>query len=515
MATTINIESDTVDEVEHNEEENEENRTSDEKPPPKTKICDTVLPCLAVVVGLFLILAGITLGIYLGVIKPNKNNKPPINPDEDDPILPGFIITTKPPPSVGTTTAIAYKRPTLITTPPPPPTCYQSQNYSFLTDKDIPESSWKIGLFTGQVTHERMFSICDRINVESRRKPLEPIHFNHWKGALFFNNKGDEDKIDAIIKDNEKAIFQDGKKLLWTGVTYYYNTWTTSEGKWEAKYQNDYNIKLSAKEKEYRNFCKDINLEADLKKKGDTFGVTDLDKRIGGKIYVVKNYEKPNNCWELYTTKELAKAMGQPDGTIPRLPFACSFEGSDKKFSGNDAIPGNFKATRVLTSANGNYYFYNVSATLEDAVKECESHGAQLIQFKDPDEMIAFAKLTKWYGYKAYNGTNLFWSGSYMDASNGQKRDLIVSSTWNRTLVSYTDDWKVMGKDLVHAAENLIASIKVHKGPRECGAKDHVYLGMSFSEFMNDEMVIFKALNGKGQLDMDSFRAYVACHMMI
>jgi len=512
MDTVINVESDSEDEVQRSEEENEENPTSEEKHPPKKKIYTSALPGLAVVVTIFLIFGGIVIRIYLVVIKHNKPKEPPIFPDVDLNTT-GIIDTAKSSPPDGTTTTSAYKRPTLITTLPPPPTCYQRQNYSFLSDMDVPGTTKKIGLFTGKVTHERMFSICDRINVESRRNPDIPNDFKYWKGAIFFNNKSEEDIFDKIIESQKAVIFPGKEKLLWTGVAYYFDTWSSSLGRWEAKYPNDYRKEISDEERKYRNFC-DLNsnsLEAKLVEKGESFGKTDLHKRIGGKIYVVKNYERPNNCWELYTTKELTKAMSQPEGTIPRLPFACLFKVEGGTFSGSDSIPGNFKRKKELTAKNGiKYSIYKVSATLEDAKKECESHDSKLIQFKDVEEWFNFTEVVK--HEKAYFDSDLFWTGAYLDASNGKKKDLIISPTFNHTIVPHAKDWKRMSRDLVNAAKNLIASIKVNKAPRDCGAKDHVYVGMSFPESTHVEgLMVFKALNAKGQMDLDSFRAYVAC----
>ena len=184
----------------------------------------------------------------------------------------------------------------------------------------------------------------------------------------------------------------------------------------------------------------------------------------------------------------------------PRLSFACSF-GNNNIASGKDAVPGHFTPKYTV----GNYTFYNVSATIEDAKKECEAHNSKLIQFKDQAEMATlYDSRTKILTYK---DSDLFWSGVYIDVSNGNNSSLTLSPTWKEPLVPSGNDW--LDAAFQTAAVKLIASIKSNPN-RDC-ASHYVYAAMSFKELGTDKRIKLRAINAEGQLDQDSFTAYVAC----
>ncbi len=169
-------------------------------------------------------------------------------------------------------------------------------------------------------------------------------------------------------------------------------------------------------------------------------------------------------------------------------------------------MPGKFTPKYEVGSK---YTFYRTSATYEDAKKECEAHKSKLIQFKDQADMDTLFALVK--NIKPYFESDLFWSGVYIDVSNGNSGSLTYSPTWknSETLVSSGKEGQVTDAPLEKAAEKLIASIKSVE-PRDC-ASHYVYAGMSFEELAPNNRILLRAINAEGQLDKDSFTAYVAC----
>ncbi len=254
-----------------------------------------------------------------------------------------------------------------------------------------------------------METICDRIFIESRYIKNEP---NEWYGKLYLNNEKDEKKTDEIIRANEQNIFKDEvsglplkkeRKLMWTGVAYGYDE---SMKEWKAKYQG------SAVMRGSDNFCdRDSWSKENLNKKGEL-----LDKKKD-KIYVIKNYGKTDNaCWELYTAKELLDIMGQSAGTIPRLSFACTSKYSNK-YSGQDAIPGYFKPSEVLNGADGKYWMYRVSATPDEALKECSFNSGHLVTIETKDQLENIEKMLRdpTNKMKPLSSEHRLWTGGYIE----------------------------------------------------------------------------------------------------
>jgi len=157
-------------------------------------------------------------------------------------------------------------------------------------------------------------------------------------------------------------------------------------------------------------------------------------------------------------------------------------------------MPGKFTPKYEVGSK---YTFYRTSATYEDAKKEC----------KDEAHMTTLVAEIK--NIKPYFVSDLFWSGVYMDVSNGNSGSLTYSPTWKETFVPSGKDGQVMDEPFEKAAEKLIASIKSVE-PRDC-ASHYVYAGMSFEELAPNNRILLRAINAEGQLDKDSFTAYVAC----
>ena len=112
-----------------------------------------------------------------------------------------------------------------------------------------------------------------------------------------------------------------------------------------------------------------------------------------------------------------------------------------------------------------------------------------------------------------YTDSELFWSGVYMDVSNGNNKSLTLSPTWNHKFDPSGKDWSEMGFPLEQAAEILIRSIKRDNKSSDYCATHYVYAGLHIplKRITATELIQLVAINAWEKLDQDSFTAYVAC----
>lgn len=157
-------------------------------------------------------------------------------------------------------------------------------------------------LYSGQETHSKMLSTCKRIR--NSQLTLEA-----WHGTA---GSTTEEDFDRNIRAYEDQIFESDNKLMWTGCFYEYNK---SETNCMIPPLNDV---LDA------NFCDKIGWEKKLRSLQDPEANPEKDR-----VYIIKDYGESNACWKLFLPKQLIKIMGQPSGSIPRLPFACIFVDND------------------------------------------------------------------------------------------------------------------------------------------------------------------------------------------
>ena len=191
--------------------------------------------------------------------------------------------------------------------------------------KDVPLNATRDGqpvftsLFSGQVGPTRMLSICNMMDQNSR-PPLE-----EWYGAAYLN-RTDEADFDVNIRANLEAIFgKDSKnKLLWTGC--FFECIDEDKNIWK---NNCDTVPLN----KFTNFC-DRGTWKDTLAKLQNDDVNNLRK---DPVYIVKDYGHPNSCWKLFLPKEMVKIMDQPSGLVePYLPFACIISGKQSSAERQD-----------------------------------------------------------------------------------------------------------------------------------------------------------------------------------
>ncbi len=465
---------------------------------------------LACIAALTLLLSG----IYFGYILPNRlwfwdeDTDPKVTED------PEIIVTSTPTPTRGP--VIIVTKPSIITTttqapvtvkpPRPKGRCYERQKYEWIKDEVIPSSpekeKYRISIFSGLVTHERMYSVCDRINRGSRK-----LEVNVSYGALYFNKEFDEARADKIIRDNQKTIFKDleaNERLLWTGVVY---QWKDNE--WKVNYQTKPEI--------YNSFCNRSTYESTLAK---------LKADQKENIYVVKDYrhgriERKHACWQLYTSTQLVDIMGQPVGTFARLPFVCSSR-NDTGTSGREAMPGNF--SHRYPSSDGNFIIYGVSATREEARKECKAHGGNLVIVNHYQKLEILEDYLKNSSHRLRSDDDMVWTAGYLNmipdskgstdwikydgCENITRNSNEIFSTHFTTDKSAKEKFELAKKDLI---ENRKRS-KRDENYSDCnGLNRHnseLYVGIENNQKGRKGLAI---LNINGHLDMDRVRANVFC----
>jgi len=277
------------------------------------------------------------------------------------------------------------------------------------------------------------------------------------EGATYLNSEQEESSFNRIIRDNMDAIFknQSTKRMMWTGCYYFYSK---DKDIWMASCQKD---PLT----EYNNFCSK-NWYIELMKLVDFADKEEL-------VYIVKDYETSTFCWKFYSSKQLALITDQPAGAFPRLPFAC-ISPDESSTSGQDAMPGFFKPKWQT----GNYLLFGVTAGIEDAEKECQSHDYRLVTVDHPAKLADFQEALR-KRYKSPPLTQLIWTGGYFDVSNDVKNTKNVQwlgSPNLNTIYKSSDPFSTL---LDTAATKLLASIDIENRTRDCGRRDYVYMGLA------------------------------------
>jgi len=196
--------------------------------------------------------------------------------------------------------------------------------------------------------------------------------------------------------------------------------------------------------------------------------------------------------------------MGQPAGTIPRLPFACMSQ-DDPSTSGQDAMPGFFKPRWQ----SGNYLFYDVSATVEDALKECEARNYQLLTLNKASTIADIEKALR-KDNKSFTLNDKVWTGGYLDVSKGNTREWQwLGSPYVNTVAS-----SLPQPYIESARKNLLASIDRTKGAiRDCASRNFIFLGITkkYEEENQEAHYGPIIINADGQIDQDLFTAKVVC----
>ncbi len=383
--------------------------------------------------------------------------------------------------------------------------CLPIQSYNFSVDEQR-EGVYQTSLFSGLVTHPRMVTICDRIGKPVRNEIERKAE---WFGAVFLNNKEEEKLFDTIIRDNMGNIFgelPDEKRLMWTGCIY---KWKTTSKTWEWFCQNKNPFK------DHQNFCNKTTWKEELTKlQADTKQLYEKD------IYVVKDFGNENACWHLYNSKNLADIMGQPNGTIPRLSFACSSADmrlpsvqnqfpsvKNTSTNGHDAMPGFFQPK----VASGNFLIYAVSATIEDAKNECESQNSTLVTI---DNFVKLKEvedaLRKDSNY--WTISDQFWTGGYMDVSNRNRKDFKWFGSPNTTTEYSTELFPNFSNATldksIKKVHNLIRQFR--NQTKDCARSDYLYVGINHPKVPTAAKGLI-ILNPEGEVNQDRFKAYVLC----
>lgn len=375
-----------------------------------------------------------------------------------------------------------------------PMKCFPHQTYKWLKDEPktvCSTSEFQNSLFNGLVTHSRMYSICDRIEKQGR-------HLRNDDGVVYFRTPSDEELFDKIIRAHMGEIFgglPSYKKLMWTGFKFEWNS---------VSHQWDWNSPENGTEK-YRNFCDKTDWEAELRNRP-----SDSDK---SDIFIVKDFGRPDACWQAYSTIELADIMAQPKGTIPRLSFACESKKSNST-SGRDAMPGYFYPNY---HKRNKYWVYGVSATIEDAKSECETKDSTLVTIDSLDKLNEVEHYVLW-DTQNYTEFDSFWTGGYMNVSDTSTRNF----KWHGSTVvtPYAGELfaNITSNDLNAAIQKLNSSIgSLNKNQlRDCGYPDYLYLGLYHPRVEdktgreNGERGL-TILNPDGSLDHDRTNFYVLC----
>jgi len=181
----------------------------------------------------------------------------------------------------------------------PPVTKSTTSDYKWLKDEPLLYSKFKFtNLYSGLVTHSKMLSIC-KPNSKNR------LTIEEWKRYLSPDEA--ERDFDRNIRTNEGSIFESlpiENRLMWTGCFFEHNNKET-------------NCKTEFPFTDENNFC-NVQWEKELMElQTDSINVEQE------RIYIVKDYGKPNSCWQLYLPKQITSIMNQPSDSNPRLPFAC------------------------------------------------------------------------------------------------------------------------------------------------------------------------------------------------
>ena len=358
--------------------------------------------------------------------------------------------------------------------------CFPIQSYEFLKDVKMTTTDQQHSFFKGLVTHSRMLSICDRIDKEISltSKELEDEFNTNFK---------------TVMNDTFKDL-PDEKRLMWTGCYYTYAGEPTS--KWEEKCSIDYT--------KHNNFCNKTTWKTEL-------ATLEAETNMKEAIFVVKDFGKPDGCWQLYNTTKLTSIMGQPEGTTPRLSFACT---SKQGASGNDAMPGSFKpaSTRLGTS---DFFIYKISTVFEDAFMECEKQKQQLVTIDNPEKLTTVENAIQ--DEVMSDPAARFWTGGFLDVSDENNKKDIKWQGSTTTITQFSKDTFRAFTDasLGTAIEMLKKSIKSikKKQVKECASRDYLYVGLHHPKAGkgNEAKQGLTILNDKGSLKLDTDKFFVLC----
>ena len=226
------------------------------------------------------------------------------------------------------------------------------------------DDNWKLHLYSGLVTFDRMVTLCSRLSSDLTDPPL-----------LFINSAEGEKRMDDLIRSSADEIFgstsNTSRRLLWTGMYFY----SFSNGLWLNSFQKYANGS-------YTNFC-NPGWEGEL---------NGYKNDPNSKVFVVKDFRGPKSdragtdpaCWQLLESRQMAGLTDQwpisEKGQLPRLNFACVSK---------NATTGQ-AAERVTGPriANGSFILYSVPAIFEDAFAECQAHGAHLATYSTEEKSL-------------------------------------------------------------------------------------------------------------------------------
>lgn len=348
-----------------------------------------------------------------------------------------------------------------------------------------------------------MISICDQIDREGRHFLTK--NSENFEGSIFLENLEHENIVGENSTVNFDRIFGSltfQQRLMWTGC---FGRWmldsTEYSGNWEFKCSN---------RDDFKNFCSKTGWETDLKKLQDSTEKTD-------NIFVVEDFGNPNTaCKKFFNSKQLIDIMGQSPETIPELSFMCTAAHNlTTIFDQQNSIPAFIR----MKVKSGNFLIYGVSATIEDALRECENQDHQLVTIDSLSKLREVERLLK-MSSNYYTTDDMFWTGGYLNVSiNGTSSSRIFEWYGSpTTITAYSTELfpNFSSAELDQAVDNLIKSISRCKNKgrsgKDCAGRLHV--GLHHPKTSDDKGYSkgLTILNSYGNfLNQDTHYFYVIC----